>query len=136
MKVERSPTVSAWIADYQSSHPWRKNAADCSRCGWPHDPHVLCGRATFGQVRLGYETYYIDGSNVDFMLGFVKGLGPGFHWKNDIFFDVLDDIVTVTSLWAFNGCPQKRVWKIPVAEWRSISDFVASRTAPPAPLEK
>lgn len=54
--------VSAWINDYKQ----RTDAyGDCARCGWPHASVSPCGwGATFGQVRLGGDLFFVDASNV------------------------------------------------------------------------
>lgn len=125
---QQNPRVLAWINAYQ-----KEVYKECPSCKWPHSPNVMCGMgATFGCVRLGGNTYYIDASNVEFMLGFVEKLGPGFHWKDEIFFDVKNDAVTVTHLESYNNTPQLKRWTIPVNEWQSIVEFVQSRVAAPS----
>jgi hypothetical protein len=125
----RDSIIEAWIKDYQGGDPWRKNRADCHQCGWPHAANLLCGGgSTFASVRLGENTYYVDGSNVDFMLAFVKKLPSGFHWKNEVFFEVKDGRVIVWRIEPYNNCPRLKKWEIPLREWQSITDFVRRQT--------
>lgn len=136
VELLKNPILRAWIDDYQTANAFAfekkgKKYPNCRDCGWPHNVHTRCGMgATFGSVRLGGDSYYIDASNVEFMLGFVTKLSEnGFHWKNGIYFDVRDGNVVVTSLWQFNGHPQVRRWTIPLREWQSITGFVQTRSA-------
>jgi hypothetical protein len=124
--LRQNSVVQAWIAAYQNTlrHPY----PDCQWCGWPHAEVLLCGSgSTFGCVRLGGTTYYIDMGNVEFMLSFVNKLGPGFHWKNEIFFNVEDGNVVVSHIEPFNNCPHVKKWTIPLAEWQSITDSVSNQ---------
>ncbi len=133
INLRHDPMVVAWIEDYESQRikgPGYKPHADCRYCGWPHSEHSLCGLgATFGRVRLGSDWTYIDRSNVEYMVNFVKNLGPGFHWKNQVYFDVEDGTVLVRRIEYFNGHPHERVWSIPLNEWKSIVDHVARNAA-------
>lgn len=130
-ELRKDPTIAAWVSTYKKSLMKWEDRSDCRACGWPHAKVLLCGSgATFGTVRLGGASYAIDASNVEFMLNFVRSLGPGFHWKNEIFFDVDDNTVVVTHLEKYNNCPQVMKWRIPLLEWRSITEFVERQTGP------
>ena len=123
------PMVDAWIRHYYGNMITpREPPSPCHHCGWPHNEQILCGMgATFGSVRLGGQTYYIDASNVEFMQHFMKNeLGPGFHWKNEVFFRVDGDSVIVSRVEGYNGNPNIKRWTIPLNEWRSIVDSVES----------
>jgi len=123
-ELRNNPTVKAWIKDYQLD----KKHKDCQICGFPHHENLICG-STFGQVRIGEDIYSISASNVDYMLNFVNKLGSyGFHWKNEVYFDIKDDIVTITSIWQYNNSPQLRQWSIPLVEWNSIVGFIENKT--------
>lgn len=118
--ARKHPFVAAWISAYQKDDEWRQYA-DCRLCGFPHSPHVLCGRgATFGELRIGVDTYYVDQSNVESFIEFREAPTPGFHWRDDVYFQSEPDGVKLTTFWQYNNCPQKRAWCIPMAEWRSI----------------
>lgn len=81
----------------------------------------------FGSVILGEHTYYIDTSNVDFMIYFVSKLPSNYHhWKNEVFFAVEDGQVLIFRLESYNNCPHWRRWSIPLSEWQTIVDFVQS----------
>ena len=122
----KHPMVQAWIDEWTKAAPYRKRHADCRRCGWPHYKHMLCGAgATFGSFRLGNHTYSVDASNVEWSICLFESLGSfGFHWKNDIFFDVKDGVVVVTYWTPYNNCPNQKQWNIPLLEWKSIADFI------------
>jgi hypothetical protein len=122
-KLRHNPTVEVWIQEYQKDG-WHQYP-DCQSCGFPHNSTILCGRgATFGSVWLGAEQYSIDASNVNYMLQFVQSLGPGFHWKNEVFFDVQSSKVIVRHIDKYNDTPDVKVWEIPLEQWDSIKDFV------------
>jgi hypothetical protein len=88
----------------------------------------MCGSgSTFGQVRLGGTTYYIDASNVEFMLQFVEKLGPGFHWRGEVYFDVRKGKVVISHVEAYNNCPHVKTWEITLGEWQSIVESVSSK---------
>lgn len=127
--LRKNKVVAAWIDDYAEESISGKRNPSCKRCGWPHAQVSPCGMgATFGCVRLGGVNYYIDASNVEWMLSFVKTLGQnGFHWKDEIFFLAEAGNVIVTSLWQYNNHPQVRRWSIPLAEWKSIVDSVQTQ---------
>jgi hypothetical protein len=132
--MKNNPLVKQWIKNHQDFNMrinpiLGKPHSECTGCGWPHDKHLMCGMGSeFGQVRLGDDTYYIDSSNVNYMVKFVEKLGSNsFHWKNEIFFKVEGGNVEVTHLRNYNNSPQVITWSIPLAEWESISKFVVSQ---------
>lgn len=119
-ELRQHPFVVQWIKDYQKDDKWRQYK-DCRHCGYPHAESLICGRgSTFGELRIGHDTYYVDQSNVNWFVGFREQPMEGFHWRNDIFFKRLADCVEITSFWQYNNSPQKRVWRIPHPEWASI----------------
>ena len=128
-ELKKHPFVAAWIAEKQADNLYGTPYPDCHSCGWPHAPNVLCGMgATFGSLNFGGNTYSIDASNVEYMLDLLNGLSDmGFHWKNEIFFDVKDGVVTITRFEQYNNCPNKRTWLVPLPEWQSIADFISAR---------
>lgn len=127
-ELRKERIIEAWIKNYQNEYPGKERYADCRSCGWPHHPQYLCGRgSTFGSVRLGGELCGIDSSNVEYMLHLVKTLGPGFHWRDEIFFDLVGDKVEVRRLDYYNNTPSVKTWNIPLMEWKSIVDWIESR---------
>jgi hypothetical protein len=127
-KRTRNPVVQAWIDNYQKRDNWSPYV-DCHTCGWPHAPVLLCGSgSTFGSVVLGGRTFYIDSSNVDFMLSFVQRLGTGFHWKHEVFFNVEMNMVIVSHIESYNNTPHIVKWSIPLNEWQSIVDSVSEQS--------
>lgn len=137
--LAEDPIVQSWIAAHNApggyhdgSHPMRQPYPTCDRCGWPHSPNAMCGiGATFGHAKIGGQTVYVDGSSVKALLSMVKqGFGPGFHWKNDVYFDVEGDEVVVRYIWFFNAWPQQATWRISKAEWASVVGWVHNRLTP------
>ena len=123
-ELRTNALVTAWIKTYQGAGTWRKHP-DCFKCGWPHAENLLCGSgSTFGCVTLGGNSYYIDSSNVDYMVDFVSKLGPGFHWKNEVYFDVKGQKVVISRIEPYNNCPHVKRWEIPLNEWKSIVEEV------------
>lgn len=126
-RLMENPTVKAWIAEYTDykGRPY----PNCPACGWPHAPSVGCGiGAQFGTAFLGGHVFGIDASNVEYMLDLVSKFGSlGFHWRNETFFDVKGSNVVVTYLDDYNGSANLRRWEIPLDEWKSIADFIASK---------
>lgn len=119
-ELRQHPFVIQWIKDYQKDDKWRQYE-DCPHCGYPHAENLICGGgSTFGELRIGRFTYYVDQSNVDYFVKFRETLRPGFHWKNDIHFERIDGHVRVTYFDQYNNSPQERQWLIPHAEWASI----------------
>lgn len=118
----QNPMVRAWIHSYrQRAHTHE----ECMHCGWPHDKHIMCGwGATFGCVKLGGELIAIDASNVEYLITFLEKFPSGFHWRDEIFIDVLDGQVMITYLTVYNNTPSWKVKKIPMREWQSISEYV------------
>ncbi|MDE2021231.1 MAG: hypothetical protein KGJ13_12925 [Patescibacteria group bacterium] len=57
-----------------------------------------------------------------------KFVSLGFHWRNETFFDVNGGNVVVTYLDEYNGSANFRRWEIPLNEWKSIADFIASKS--------
>lgn len=115
--------VVAWIDAYQKAV--YRNASppkpDCVHCGFPHGADLICGRgATFGQLKIGPDTYYVDSSNVEYFVALRGRQREGHHWRHEIYFKGTADHVEVTSYWEYNGCPQERVWRIPRTEWAFI----------------
>lgn len=126
--LRNNPMVQAWISNYKKVN--NCNNDDCDRCGFPHSPHVLCGwGAIFGILTIGGDRYYVDTSNVNSFVQFNNGIKRGFHWKNDIFFNRLDNSVVVTYYEKYNNSPQKRTWVIPLNEWESIVKAVSHDAA-------
>ena len=129
--ISENTIVQAWIKDYQAFQNkvgFKTTYSTCKYCGFPHRQydidHHTCGNV-FGMVRLGGEYYWIDKSNVEYMLYFVQTqLGTGFHWKAQIYFSVEDENVIVTHLSSYNNTPHKNTWTIPLLEWKSITDEV------------
>lgn len=123
--LRHHPMVEAWITVSQLRECPRRE--DCAKCGFPHDKHLLCGRgATFGELRIGGHTYYVDTSNVEYFLRFMESItNEVFHWRDDITFQrTTKGNVKVTFFTPFNNTPQKREWDIPDSEWKSIVDFL------------
>ena len=126
VELSKNSIVAAWIKTYRKDS-WCRHPK-CNACGWPHAPNLLCGSgATFGETLIGAHTYYIDASNVEFMLHFVGQLGSGFHWRDEIFFEVKADHVIVSRIEPYNNSPHIKKWMIPLREWQSITEFVESR---------
>ena len=120
--LRQHPMVLAWIKDYQGDDKFKKSYPDCHHCTYPHAPNFLCGSgSTFGQLWIGRDLYYVDWSNVCFFVDFRSKPRVGFHWRNDTYFQRLEDgSVKVTHFSQYNNSPQERSWKIPAAEWASI----------------
>lgn len=117
--LRNHPTVQACISDYRKTN--NRENKDCKTCGFPHSEYLLCGTgATFGTLIIGTDRYSVDTSNVEYFVQFRSGIGGGFHWKNDIFFQRLDGCVVVTYYEKYGNTPQKHTWRIPVIEWESI----------------
>ena len=132
--LREHPMVAAWIAEYR-----RINGSDyknCTRCGFPHAPNLLCGSgATFGALWVGGEPYWVDASNVKYFIHFRESTQAiGFHWRDDIGFGRMGDgAVQVTFYEKYNNTPQKKTWKIPGLEWESIVKSLAQHEAQQAP---
>ncbi len=124
--MNRTPMIQAWIDAYSKQHErWGPPHVDCKFCGWPHDKHLVCGGgATFGLVRLGGKDYSVDKSNVDVMVRFIEERPSGFHWRNDIYFEVVENGVRVHFIEDFNNHPHRKSWLIPRPEWESIAKYV------------
>jgi hypothetical protein len=123
-ELRHDPIVKAWINTYQTNNVWKKQYTDCKYCGWPHSG--MCG-SVFGVMKLCGDNYWIDQSNVEYMLDFVQNLGSGFHWKNEIFFDVIDEKITIQFFEKYNNTPQKKSWIVPINEWKSIVKFIEDK---------
>jgi hypothetical protein len=124
--LRQHPFVLAWIAEFQKD-PWHTKYPDCRRCGFPHSDVLLCNGAPFGCLYIGGEPYSVDISNVAWMVQFREQSRPGFHRRDDIYFQRMDDgSVRVTSFWQYNNCPQEKVWTIPSSEWASIVSSVST----------
>ncbi len=82
----------------------------------------MCGMGSvFGRVTLGGHRFYVDTSNVEYLVEFVAGLAAnGFHWRNEWFWKRDGDDVVVSYIEAFNNCPSMKQLRIPVSEFASI----------------
>lgn len=118
--LRNNPMVEAWI-EHARSKPHR-NFKDCTHCGFPHDEHLICSQASFGEIVFGGHTYSISMSNVVWWMGFIESYAPigAFHWKNERFFRRVPGAVEVTFFLPYNNTPQKNRWIIPSGEWDSI----------------
>jgi len=122
-----NPIVKAWIKNYRTErvYKWQDPLNECIRCGWPHAKAEMCGYgATFGQVKIGKNFFYIHAGNVEYMLDFMKNLGKGFHWEREIFFGVEDGNVLVTHIDKESGLPSQQRWVITPECWKSIVESV------------
>lgn len=123
-QLRNHPLVVAWIEDYYRGHDWLTNPGDCGKCGWPHNPFLICGGgSTFGSLRIGDDRYFVDWSNVEVFVNFRSQSHEGwFHWSRDRFFRKTSDGIEVLFYAQYNNTPQERIWKIPQNEWKSIVD--------------
>ena len=133
-ELRNDPMVNAWIDTYRKNHksmPGYKDHEDCFLCGFPHDKHLLCGSgATFGELYIGGNCYYVDTSNVESFLQFrkQKNLNNSFHWRDDIHIGKTESGDVIISFFTkFNNTPQKKTWNIPYLEWKSIVDFIEQK---------
>jgi hypothetical protein len=123
-ELRQHPFVVAWITEYQKD-AWCKHP-DCRSCGFPHNENLLCNGAPFGCLYIGAERYSVDISNVAYFVHFREKQRLGFHWRDDIFFQRVEDgSVLVTSFWQYNGYPQERKWVINCDAWASIVSSLA-----------
>jgi len=122
--LRHNSMVEAWIKQRQRD-PWNV-ATDCSRCGFPHNPGLICNGAPFGEIVFGGHTYYISISNVVWWVEFMCDYAPigAFHWKNEWFFRKVNDNVEVTFFTSYNNTPQPNTLLIPLAEWKSITGVI------------
>lgn len=122
--LRQHPFVLAWIAEYQKD-AWHKHS-DCYHCGFPHAENLLCNGAPFGRLRIGTDNYSVDISNVAYFVQFREKQRSGFHWRDDIYFQRMENgSVRVTSFWQYNNSPQERTWTIDLDSWASIVSSVS-----------
>lgn len=128
--LRHHPMVVAWIIFYQRKE--HQKHEDCNKCGFPHNGHMLCGGgATFGELKIGKDSYYVDASNVEYFIWFREQIAAdgAFHWRDDTFFSrTADGKVKVTFYTRFNNSPQKQAWNIPDAEWKSIVESLGNNS--------
>ena len=123
--LRNHPMVLAWIAEFRKDASHREYS-DCHRCGFPHSETLLCSGAPFGYLYIGGRLYSVDVSNVEAMVHFREKQRPGFHWRDDIYFErIKDGSVCVTSFWQYNNYPQETRWVIDRDAWASIVSSVS-----------
>lgn len=129
--LRQHPFVLAWIAEFQKD-PLHSKYTDCRHCGFPHSEVLLCNGAPFGSLYIGGQHYSVDISNVESMVYFREKPRPGFHWRDDIYFQRLDNgDVRVTSFWQHNNSPQEKKWTIDRDSWASIVSSVSATESNP-----
>lgn len=116
--LRENEIVKEWIRNY---HVGKEFIPNCKRCGWPHRENLLCCIGSyFGEVTLGTHTFYIDSSNVEFMLGFVTHFNKKYHRIGDLYFRAVNGDIHITHMETYNNCPRPVTHAISKTLWDSM----------------
>jgi len=117
----QTPEVQKWIAAFRDE--FGEHNEDCLRCGYPHNPRMLCGSGSiFGLMKVCGHNYGIDVGNARFFYDFSKDYIPeGSVFLGNMYFHSSGNNVIITSYRSHNNTPQKKEVSIPKDSWNKMS---------------